>query len=259
MCRCNAWQSFSLTLDNPVTNRARTGTGAWGRAVVAPCPLYPKREYSYRVNTFETFQVLRAHSSGYEKPHYSWYLENVLLNSAAMPTLALDVPCRDVNGHEINPPAVHRVHCAFKIDGGKLEFNTAGAFANITLTVRVVVSESSPEVMKNYYPDRSLFTTVRVENLAVEWDSEYGADRQACRKGLLKTKAKTFEPRDLIPDPRPPWSEQIGVRELIRDLAERDHRSAYAVAAEVARRAGVPTEDVLDDVFRSVGNERGPR
>jgi hypothetical protein len=254
----NAWQSFSLTLDNPVTNRTPAGTSAWERALVAPCPVYQKREYSYRVNTFETFQVLRAHSSGYEKPHYSWYLENVLLNSAASPTVALDVPCRAINGHEISSPAVHRVNCTFKIDGGKLEFNTAGAFADITLTVRVVVSESSPEVMKNYYPDRSLFTTVRAENLSVEWDSEYRAASEACWKTFIDTNTKfqkKIGPRDPKRDPRPPWGDRIGVRELIRDLAERDHRSAYAVAAEVARRAGVPTEDVLDDVFRRIKGE----
>ena len=251
----NAWQSFSLTLDNPVTNRKRVATSIWETAVVAPCPVYEKREYSYRVNTFETFQVMRAHSSGYEKPHYSWYLENVLLNPAASP-VALDVQCRDVNGHEISPPAVHRVQCAFKIDGGKLEFNTAGAFADITLTLRVVVSESSPGVMKNYYPARSLFTTVRAVNLAVEWDSEYRADFEACWKAFFDTNTKfqnKIGPRDPKRDPRPPWGDQIGVRELIRDLAERDHRSAYAVAAEVARKVGVPTEDVLEDVFRSVG------
>lgn len=255
----NAWQSFALTFDDPVTNRAPAGTSAWRTAVVAPCPLWDKREYSYRVNTFETFQVLRAHSSGYEKPYYSWYLQDVLLNSAASPTVALDVPCRDVNGHEIGPPAVHRVYCTFKINGGKLEFNTAGAFADITLTVRVVVSESSPEVLKNYYPNRSLFTTVRVKNLAVEWDAEYRADSKACWEVLSDTNTRfqpKIGPRDPKRNPRPPWRDQIGVRELIRDLAERDHRSAYAVATQVARREGVQTEDVLEDVFRSVESER---
>jgi hypothetical protein len=252
----NASQSFALTLNDPAANRVRTHTGDWTNAVVAPCALYPERGYFYRVNQFETFQVLRAHSSGYEKPHYAWYFENVLLNSAAGPTVALDVPCRDVNGHVIGSAAVHRVYCTFKLDGGKLEFNLVGAFANISLALRVVVGESSPGVMKNYYPERSLTSTVRAENLAVEWDADYESDLRACRKSLLKTKAKTFEPRDLVPDPRPPWLEQIGVRELILDLAERDQRSAYAVAAEVAKRAGVSTDTVLDDVFARFGEGR---
>jgi hypothetical protein len=254
----NAWQSFALTLDDPAANRKPIGAGEQGIARVAPCPLYAKRDYSFRVATFETFQVLRAHSSGYEKPHYSWYLENVLLNTASSP-VPLDVPCREVIGSEVGPIAVHRVNCTFDASGGKLELAVAGAFAAIALTVRVVVSESSPEVLKNNYPDRSLVTTVRAENVVVEWDSRYRADRQACLKALLKTEASNYTPRDLIPDPRPPWGEQIGVRELIRDLAERDLRAAYAVAAEVARRAGLPTEDVLADVLGGSTGERGLR
>ncbi len=116
--------------------------------------------------------------------------------------------------------------------------------------------------MKNYYPERSLFTTVRAENLAVEWYAEYWADVEACLKKFLQLKLENkVGPRELPKrDDRPSWGEQIVVRELIRDLAEReDHRSAYAVAAEVARRAGVPTENVLEDVFGSVGTERGMR
>jgi hypothetical protein len=255
----NAWQSFALTLDSPATNRAPAGTSPWEKAVVAPCPVYPKREYSFRVNTFETFQVLRAHSSGYEKPHYSWFLENVPLDTAVSP-LALDVPCRGLSRHQISPPAVHTVNCTFTVDGGKLEFNTAGAFADISLTVRVVVSESSSEVLKNYYPDRTLFTTVRAENLALEWDSQFQADFKACWKTISDVNTRFKEkigPRDPGRDPRPPWDDRIGVRELIRDLARRDLKSAYAVAAEVARRAGVPTGEVLDSVFRSIANERG--
>ena len=186
-------------------DQSRTGQHRrWETAVVAPCPVYEKREYSYRVNTFETFQVLRAHSSGYEKPHYSWYLENVL--QFGCKPVALDVQCRDVNGHEISPPAVHRVLCTFKIDGGKLELYTVGAFADITLALRVVVSESSPGVMKNYYPDRSLFINVRAENLTVEWNSEYRDAFEACWKKFLKIKLENrVVPRDPMRDPRPPW------------------------------------------------------
>lgn len=181
----------------------------------------------------------------------------MLLNSAVSP-LALDVQCRDANGHEMSSPAIHRVYCTFKIDRGRLELNTAGAFADITLTLRVVVSESSPDVMKSFYPERSLFTTLRAENLSIEWDTKYQADFRACWKILSDFNTRFQEQID-VRDPRPPWERQIGVRELIRDLAERDHRSAYAVAAAVARRAGVPTEDVLEDVFRSVEDERSLR
>jgi hypothetical protein len=242
----NVWQSFSLTLDNPVANRAPVSTGAWEMVVTSPCPIYEKREYSYQVNTFETFQVLRAHSSGYEKPHYSWYLENVLLNSAESP-IALDVQCRDANGHEISPPAVHRVHCTFKIDGGKLEFNTAGAFADITLTVRVVVSESSPEVMKNYYPDRSLFTTVRAENLSIKWDSGYLEDLAKCWKMFRDIDRKFSKSQPFkIPKPDPgPKFEDLRVNVLLQQLVQKSPAVANAVIDEVANLTQISRLDVL--------------
>ena len=249
----NAWQSFSITLNDPLPNRKLVRTSRWRTAFVAPCPAWQKSDYFYRVKTFETFKVLRAQSTGYEKPHYSWYLENVLLNSATSP-LSFDVQCRGVNGHEISPPAVHRVKCTFKIDGGKLELNTAGAFADITLTLRVVVNESSTSVMKNYYPDRSLFTTVRAENLAIEWDPEYQDALTKCWKVFADVNTK-YQERSDPRDPRPAWHRQIGVHEIIRDLAERDPKSAFAVATAVARRAGLPTEDVLENVFGRKGKE----
>lgn len=251
----NAWQNASLTLDNPVSNRIRTGVGDGGMAYVAPCPLYPPREYSYKVGIFNTFHVLRAHASGYEMPHYSWYLENVRLNPAKSAAIILNVLCRALNGHTISPPAVHPVSCTYTLAGGKLELDILGAFTNITLTVRVVVGESSPEVIKNNYPERSLFTTVGADNTIIDWDSEYRADRQACKKALSKTKAKPFKPKDLIPDPRPTWRDRIGIPELIRDIAKKDPRSAYAVAAEVAKMTGMPIENVLEDVFG--GDTRG--
>lgn len=241
----NAWQSFSLTLDNPVTNRAPAGSSPWVAATVAPCPLYPKREYSYRVNTFETFQVLRAHSSGYEKPHYSWYLENVLLNSTASP-VALDVPCRDASGHEIGSPAVHRVHCTFKIEGGRLEFNTTGAFADITLTVRVVVSESSSEVMQNYYPDRSLFTSVRAENLAIEWDSHYEEDKRRCKKIFVDIDRRFSESRTSpvpIPDPGPRLDDRTVA--VLQSLIQSNPAAASAAIDAVAQVAGISRLQVL--------------
>ena len=246
----DAWQSFSVTMDNPRSHRSLVDTSNWRSAFVAPCPAYSKDEYSYRVRIFETFHVLRVRSSGYEQPHYDWYLENVLLNSAVSP-LVLNVQCRDINGHELSKPAMHNVNCVFKVEGGRLELYVAGMLADITLSVRVVVNEVSPEVMKNYYPERSISTTVRSENLTIEWDGKYQADHKACWKIFSDVNTRFQEQERVGPrGPRPRLGDEIGVRELIRNLAERDHRSAYAVAAEVARRAGVPTEDVLDDVFR---------
>jgi hypothetical protein len=250
----NAWQNFQITLDAPLTNAVPTATGAWNRALVEPCPIAPKGEFSYRIKTFETFFVLQAHSAGYEAPHYTWRVQGVTLDPAAGGTVDLSVQCRDVNGHELTAPGMHTVRCTFQIKGGRLELAVKSAFADIVLGVELIVSESSPSVMKNYYPDRSLFTNIRADNLAIEWDAEYQAASKACWKRLRDFNDRFQEQALPRPkgDPDPPFVEQIGVRELIRVLVERDPRAAYAVAAVVANRAMVPVEEVLDAVFRGV-------
>jgi hypothetical protein len=250
----NAWQNFQITLDSPLTNTVPTATSAWNHALVEPCPIMPKGEFGFRINKSETFFVLRAHSAGYEAPTYVWRVEGVTLNSAAGNSVDLSVQCRDVNGHELTAPSSHTVRCAFKINGGWLELAVTSAFADIVLGVEVIVGESSTSVMKNYYPDRSLFTTVRADNLAIEWDAAYQAASTACWKRFRDFNDR-FQEQTLHRskgDPDPPFVEQIGVRELIRVLVERDPRAAYAVAAVVANRAMVPIEEVLDVVFRGV-------
>ena len=175
---------FSAHVGSPLTNTVPTATGAWNRALVEPCPIMPKGEFGFRINKFETFFVLRAHSVGYEAPAYVWRVEGVTLDPAAGNSVDLSVQCRDVNGHELAAPGSHLVRCAFKINGGRLELAVTSAFADIVLGVEVIVGKSSPSVMKNYYPDRSLFTTVRADNLAIEWDAAYQAASKACWKLL---------------------------------------------------------------------------
>ncbi len=259
----NAWQNFSVTLTNPAFNKPRVGVTEWARAAVAPCPMWAPRQYAYRVITFDSFYVFQARSVGYEQPSYAWYVENVRLGPASNGVVPLNVPCRRVNGHELEPRAVHQVLLNFNINGGRLELLTVASFAEITLTLRVEVGESSPSVMKNYYPDRYAITTLRVDNLAIEWDAEFQEASMACWKSYADAHRRfqlpRFVRRDPRRDPAPPWDQQIGVRDLIRDLAARDQHAAHAVAAEVARRAGVLTEDVLADAFVAPEFDRGPR
>lgn len=256
----NAWQNFAVALDDPQVNRKQLGTSDWHMATVAPCPIWPKREYSYQYRLYETFHVFQAHSSGYEKPSYVWYLGSERLDPAGS-LVTISVPCRDANGHEINPPVERHVSCNFKINRGRLEFNVSDAFADITIPVRVVVNESSPEVMKNYYPERSIFTTVRIDNLEIVWDEEFRNAATDCLKAMRDANTKLKEQilvKDPKRDPRPPWEQKITLPDLIRNLAERDQHAAFEVASEVAKAVGMPTDVVLDEVFRRSAGQSGP-
>jgi hypothetical protein len=237
-----------------LNNTVSTAIGAWNPALVEPCPIETKGEFSYRINTFETFFVLQAHSAGYEAPSYTWRVQGVTLDPAAGGAVDLSVQCRDVNGYELTAPGVQTVHCTMVIKGGRLELAVTSVFADIVLGVELIVSESSPSVMKNYYPDRSLFTNIRADNLAIEWDAKYQAASKACWKRLNDFNNKFQEQVLYRPkgNPDPAFVEQIGIRELIRVLVERDPRAAYSVAAVVANRAMVPVEEVLDAVFGGV-------
>ncbi len=257
----NAWQDFRLMLDEAINNSEQVGTSEWMRALVAPCPIETKREFNFRVNTYQTFFVLQAHSAGYEAPGYLWKVQGVPLNPAAGNTLNLQVQCRDNAGHVMNSPAMHMVQIIFAVNKGRLELSVAGAFADIVLGIEVTVDETSPSVMKNYYPNRTLWTTVRADNLGIEWDSEYQAAAEACWKRLRKLANQI--PELVVPphggpgDPDPPYFEQFGIRELIRVLAQSDPRAARVVASVVANRASVPMEQVLDAALRNTKRALG--
>ncbi|SDD73167.1 hypothetical protein SAMN05216345_11494 [Cupriavidus sp. YR651] len=254
----NAWQDFRITLEETMTNVLPVGTGDWHRALVAPCPIGATREFNFRVKTFRTFLVLQARSAGYEAPAYSWKVHGIPLNPAAGNTLNLQVQCRDNSGHMMNAPAMHPVQCTFTVNGGRLELMIDGALADIVLGIEVTVNESSPSVMKNYYPSRTLWTTVRADNLAIEWDGEYQAAAEACWRRLKKLSNQI--PELVIPphgnpgDPDPPYFEKIGVRELIRVLVASDPFVARTVAGVVADRAAVSVEQVLEAALRNTRN-----
>ncbi len=255
----NAWQDFRLTFDEQINDRKATGSSDWNRGLVAPCPLEAKREFNYRVHTFQTFFVLQAHSTGYEAPGYVWKVQGVSLDPAKS-ALNLQVSCRDNAGELMNPSALHTVQCNYQVKSGRLELSVLSAFADITLGIEVTVGETSPSVMKNFYPDRTLWTSVRADNLGIEWDGAYQAAAGACWKRLRSFSNQI--PKFVVPhrgpgDPDPPYFEQIGIRELIRVLAERDPQAARAVAAVVADSAAVSIDHVLEAALRNTKRALG--
>jgi hypothetical protein len=123
-----------------------------------------------------------------------------------------------------------------------------GAYADIGLTLRVVVSESSTEVMRNLYPDRWLVVSADCDNVELEWDDAYLAARAECLRSELKAKTELlipWEQRRPGDDVHPNWETET-LLELVRSSVRRDPRIGFAVASEVAEHTGVTTEFVLD-------------
>jgi hypothetical protein len=243
----NAWQNFRINLDNIYTSLALASSSDWNSVLIAPCPLEAKREFKFRTNTFQTFIILQAHSAGYETPHYLWKINGSPLKSAA-DILKLQVMCRHVVGTQLSAPALHDIQCTFLIKSGRLELDVVGPYADIVLGIEVIVGESSPSVMKNFYPERSLSTNLRVDNLNIEWEDDFQAASQACWERLRKSYNQLPEmiiPHRGIGDPDPPYFKNIDVGDLIRVLVKQDPRAAYAVAIIVAEKSGVSIDQVM--------------
>jgi hypothetical protein len=140
-----------------------------------------------------------------------------------------------------------------------------GAFVDIVLALEVTVNESSPSVMKNYYPSRTLWSSVRADNFEIEWEDAYRAAAEECWKRVKKASNQIPQwvgpPHGGPGDPDPPYFETLGLRELIRILAERDPMSARAVAGVLASKSEVSSEQVLQAALRPPGlgtNAAGP-
>ncbi|MBO9204634.1 MULTISPECIES: hypothetical protein [Niastella] len=249
----NAWQNFRLLFEEQLNDTQLIASGDWKRGLIAPCPIELKRVFRYRTKTYHTFFVLRARSIGYEAPGYSWKLQNVLLTPADN-SITLQVSCRDHTGQNLNSPSLHPVDCQYAVNSGRLELTVLSPFAGITLDLEVVVAETSPSVMKNYYPSRTLQTTVHANNLGIEWDDDYKAASAACWKRFQSAfdQIPKFElPHPNPGDPGPDYFEKIGIREVIRFLAARDPQAARAVAAIIADKAAVSIEQVMEAALRN--------
>ena len=160
----------------------------------------------------------------------------------------------------MNSSKLHTVQCAYQVKSGRLELTVLSAFADIVLGIEVTVNETSPSVMKNYYPERTLSTNVRADNLGIEWDADYQAAAEACWKRLQKVSNQI--PKLVVPqhgpgDPDPPYFEGLSMREIIRVLTVRDPQAARAVAAVIADRAAIPIDHVLEAALSNTKRTQG--
>jgi hypothetical protein len=108
----DAWRDFGVRLDPPNVNRTLTKTSEWKQTEVAPCRSKPKGLYSYRAKTYQTMQVFRAHSHGDEKPAYTWYLNDTLLDPSGRQT-TVTARCRRVELATVKPAEELPLQCDY--------------------------------------------------------------------------------------------------------------------------------------------------
>ncbi|MFE3195925.1 hypothetical protein ACFXHA_43485 [Nocardia sp. NPDC059240] len=208
----DAWKDFWVDIGDPMIDQHAVGVGAWSAADVAPCPFLAKSYYSYRQRTYSSFVVFQAHSRGYEQPGYQWFLDDIELKPAFDATgkpvqqhIDLDLLCRDVTDYQFGVPTTRKLGCNYLVNQGRLEFRITDLYADIEINVRVTVNETSHEVMQNYYPERGMWTSIRLDNIDVEWDQAYQHAAQACWERMREfSQRMRHRPPGGIPKPGPP-------------------------------------------------------
>jgi len=247
----DAWKNFAVEFADPNVHRLEVAASPWQNAVTMPCPAFAKAEYSYRTHTYTTFQVWQAQSNGYESPSYRWYLGNLWLDPASPGHREVEVACRSLDGSQFAAPTLRTIGVTVAVMGSRPELLVDAPYADIDIPIRVEINESSPEVMRNLYPERSATLSTSIDNLEVEWDAEYLQAFENCWKKYLTDKRKVtipIEHRAPRRDRRPQYLE-VAPERLIRDLLDRDPRAAVEVAAEIAKVANLPVKTVLADAF----------
>jgi hypothetical protein len=240
------WKHFGVDIDPPHVHVEEERPTPWTTVQVAPCILYEKADYAYRAFFGTTHVVLEANSFGYEKPNYRWFVDDLELNPAT-PSITLNLQGRMAVDGQFQKPELRSIVFNYQVTGNRLDLATSAPFSGIHVTVKVVANETSREVLQNFYPDRSVWTSVQFNNVRIEWDARYVEDLAKCWKKFrdIDRKFSKSQPH-VIPKPDPgPRFDDLRVDVLLQQLVERNPAVANAVIDEVARLTRITRLDVL--------------
>jgi hypothetical protein len=125
-----------------------------------------------------------------------------------------------------------------------LASNCNPSVGSFFLTVEATAVETSDEVMKNFYEHRTAVTTVRFNNAAIEWDSNYRRSISECEAAVEAVKRKHI-PTWTPPGPEPEPFEFPAVEEVIRTLIERNPSAANVVIDEIGKMSNINKVEIL--------------
>lgn len=204
-----------------------------------PCFAAERGPYNVTPKYWRRGFRLLGTSRGYEQPRYTWRVEGTPIDPAATSAIRM-VQTKIPDGSGGWAQVTMNVEFGYALNGNELRiwceptrnpFGMQVPVGNFSLSVELVIGESDPGVIKNYYPDSSIVTSLRFTTVALEWDGKYRRAEERCRKMLLDVLRKRIPIPDLIPIPDPPWER---VRERFRQLLAEEPEQAYAVVADLA-------------------------
>ena len=239
------WKFFGVGFDDVIPSFDAHVDIGWQTADMTPCFLFPPSPHHYRNHFQSTTLAIRATSLGYERPSYRWFLNDVPLDPARS-TLTQTVSAKHPERGSLSKPQPESITFRYFQAQNVLKLICDDPFAGISATVKVLVSESSPEVLKSFYPDRSLWTNVNIDNVSVEHDQAYIDEQKACAKRIKGIDDHVSISEAPVPhrvDPGPRFG--VDAIDVINALVLSNPAAAVAVINEVARLGNVGRLDVI--------------
>jgi hypothetical protein len=235
------WRHFGVNIEDVQQDVFATTQTAWQKIAVSPCFMFAVGDYYYHFNYNFNRYTLVVSSFGYEKPIYVWTVNGTVLNpSANMMNISANVEVPSPTGKVI---ATKFVAIEYTIAPDRLTLSCNPEIGNFSLVIEVKSVESSPEVMKNFYEDKSSGTSVRFNNVELEWDDNYNKRQKECEDALEAVNKKHIPQRKVrVPRPDDPFG-VLNIEALINELGnvsvDFGLGVANAVVDEVARVASI--------------------
>jgi hypothetical protein len=242
------WKYLGVGFDDVIASyEPHLGIG-WETADMTPCFLFPKSRHSYRNRFRSTLLTIRATSFGYELPNYQWFVNDELLNPAGN-SITQKLSVQRAESGKLSDPQAEDVAFEYALAQNVLKLTCHAPFANIQAGIKVLVSESSREVLKNLYPDRSLWTSVDIDNVEIEHDQAYNDEVKECARRIRGISDKYSLSDMAVPrrvDPGPRFGEET--LELINALIIANPVAANAAIGELARLKNVGKLQVIEQL-----------
>ncbi|MEP6873796.1 MAG: hypothetical protein ABI887_05485 [Burkholderiales bacterium] len=241
----NFWKYLGVGFDDVIeTHEDHIGIG-WQTADMSPCFLFPKAPHHYRDRFRSTFLTVRATSFGYEKPNYQWFVNDKLLNLGGS-SITQTLSVQHAEHGELSGARPDSVPFECSVVANVLKLTCHAPFANIHAVIKVVVNETSTEVLQSLYPDRSLWMSVDIDNVKIEYDQAYIDQMKECVK-RIRGISDRFSISDMVVphrvDPGPKFGKET--IDLINALILANPVAANSAINELARLKNVGKLDVI--------------
>jgi hypothetical protein len=238
----NFWRNFGLNIEDVQHDILATTQTAWQKATVSPCFMFSVGDYYYHYEYNFIRYTFVVSSFGYEKPGYVWTINSTMLDpSANMVNISASVESPGPSGKTL---ATKLVPIEYTVGGDRLSISCNPELGNFSLLIEVKSVETSTEVMKNFYEDKSVVTSVHFDNIKLEWDDNYKNRQKECEDALEAVNKKHIPLRKVrVPKPEDPF-QVLNIEALIEEVIDLNLDIANAVVDEIARLANIAKEQI---------------